>query len=86
MLTHILNNILDSDVNSVLNNTFVQIPDDVLDHSELLKELAARVKDFMGEDILLTIYPQIRESFLGRVEDLSQIAQTSFFVEHLVSF
>ena len=39
----------------------------------------------MREDILFTINPQIRKSFLGRVQNLGQVAQTPLLVEHLVS-
>ena len=40
----------------------------------------------MGEDVLLAIYPEIRETFLSGVKNLSEVAKTSFFVENFVSF
>ena len=40
----------------------------------------------MGEDIFLSIDPQVRESFLCRVEDLCKVAQTSLLVENFVGF
>ena len=47
MLAHIFNNVLDRDVDSVFDDTLIQIPNDVLDHSELLEQFAARIKNFM---------------------------------------
>ena len=65
MLSHVLDDILHGNVNGVFNNAFVKVPDDVLDHSELLEELSPCVKDLVRKDVLLTIDPQIRESFLS---------------------
>ena len=65
MFAHVLDDILHCDVNGVFNNTFVEVPDDVLDHSELLEELSPCIQDLMGEDVLLAVDPQIWESFLG---------------------
>ena len=65
MLSHVLDDVLHCDVDGVFNDAFVQIPDDVLDHSELLEELSPCIKNLVREDILLTIDPQIRESFLS---------------------
>lgn len=86
MLGHILHNFLDSDVDCVFNYPFVNISDNALDHSELLKELAAGFEDLLREDVLLPIDPEIRETFLRRVEDLGQIAKTAFFVKDFVGF
>ena len=86
MLAHIFDDVLDSDVDSVFDDALIQVPDDVLDHSELLEEFSPRVKNFMREDVLLSIDPQIRESFLGRVQNFRQITQTSFLVQHFVCF
>lgn len=65
VLSHIFNDVLNSDVDRVFDDAFVKVPNDVLYHSELLKELSPCVKDLVREDILLTIDPQIRESFLS---------------------
>ena len=65
MLSHVLDDVLHCDVDGVFNDAFVQIPDDVLDHSELLEELSPCIENLVREDILLTIDPQIRESFLS---------------------
>jgi hypothetical protein len=65
MLGHVFHHVLDGNVDRVFNNSFVQIANDILDHSELLKQLPACLKDFMGKDILFTVNPEIREAFLG---------------------
>ena len=65
MLSQVLDDILHCNVNGVFNDAFVKVPDDVLDHSELLEELSPRVQDLVRKDVLLTIDPQIRESFLS---------------------
>ena len=71
MLPHIFNNVLDCDVDRVFDDALVEVPNDVLDHSELLKQLAAGVEDLVGKDVLLTVDPQVGESFLSRVEYFS---------------
>ena len=38
----------------------------------------------MREHVLLTVDPEIGEAFLCRVENLGQVAQTAFLVEHFV--
>ena len=57
MLSHILNDVLDGNVNCVLNDSLVEVPNDVLDHAELLEEFATCVQNFMREDVLLSIDP-----------------------------
>ena len=37
VFSHVFDDVLDSDVHGVFDNSFVQVPDDVLDHSKLLK-------------------------------------------------
>ena len=65
MFSHIFNDVLHSDVDSVFDNALVQVSDDVLDHSELLEELSSCIKDLVRKDVLLTIDPEVRESFLS---------------------
>ena len=38
----------------------------------------------MGEDVLLTVDPEVGETFLGRVENFGQVAKTAFLVEDFV--
>ena len=86
MLPHIFNYVLDCDVDGVLDNALVEVPDDVLNHSKLLEQLPSSVKDLVGEDVFLAVNPQVGESFLGRVEYLGQIAESAFLVKHFVCF
>ena len=57
MLSHILNDVLDCNVDGVLNDSFVEVPNDVLNHAELLEEFATCVQNFMREDVLLSVDP-----------------------------
>ena len=84
MLSHVLNYLLNCDIHCVFYNSLIEVPDYVLYYAELLEELAACIEHFMGEDIFLSIDPQVRESFLCRVEDLCKVAQTSLFIQYLV--
>ena len=84
MLSHVLNYLLNCDVHRVFYNSLIQVPNDVLYYTELLEELTASVKHFMGKDIFFAIDPQVRKTFLCRVQDLSQVAQTTFLVQHFV--
>ena len=70
VLPHILNNVLNGDVNCVFNNALVEVPNDVLDHSELLEKLSPGVEDLVREDVLLAIDPEVGETFLRGVEYL----------------
>ena len=80
VLPHIFNYVLDCDVDGVLDNALVEVPDDVLDHSKLLEQLPSSIKDLVGEDVLFAVNPQIGESFLGRIEYLGQVAEGSLLV------
>ena len=86
MLPHIFNYVLNCDVDGVLDDALVEVPDDVLDHSKLLEQLSASVKDLMGEDVLLAVDPKVGKSFLGRVKYLGQVAEAPLLVQHLVCF
>ena len=74
MLSHVLNYLLNCDVHCVFYNSLIEVSDYVLYYAELLEELASSVKHFMREDIFFAINPQVRESFLCRVQDLCQVA------------
>ena len=84
VLRHLINYVKNGDVYGILDDTLVETAYDVLDHSELLKQFSTGVEDLMTENVLFTVYPQIREPFLGGVQNLSQIAQTTLLIEHLV--
>jgi hypothetical protein len=59
-----------SNVGSVLNYPFVKAPDDVLNQTKLLKELCACLENFLTENILLSVHPEVWEALLGRVQNL----------------
>ena len=84
VLGHILDHVLHRDVCGVLNYALIQVTNDVLNDAELLEELAPGVQHLVRENILLSVDPQVGEAFLGRVEDLCQVAKTAFLVEHFV--
>lgn len=74
MLCHIIHNSLDSDVDCVFNDSLVEISNYVLNHAEELKQFPTSIKYFVRKHILLSVYPQVRESFLSRIQNLSQVA------------
>ena len=84
VLRHIFDHVLHRDIGCVLNDALVQVSNDVLNNAELLEELAARVQHLVREHILLSVDPQVGKAFLGGVEDLCQVAQTSLLVEDFV--
>ena len=67
MFGHVLHDVLDGNVDGILDNPLVQVADNVLDHAELLEQFASGLEDFVREDVLFAVYPEVWESFLGRV-------------------
>jgi hypothetical protein len=51
-----------------------------------LEKFAARIQNLLRENVLLTVDPQIGETFLSGIEDLSEVAECTLFVENLVGF
>lgn len=86
MLGHVFHYLLNSDIYSVFDYSFIDVSDDALDHSKLLEEFATCIKYFLRENIFFSINPQIRKAFLSRIKYFSQIAKTSFFIEYFVGF
>jgi len=86
MLSHIFNYFLNSDINSVLDDSFIDVSDDALNHSKLLKQLSTCIKHFLRKYVLFSIHPQVRKAFLSWIENLSQVTKTAFLVQHFVSF
>lgn len=70
----------------LVHDSVVNVPYYVLDDFELLKEFSSGLENILRENIFLSIDPQIWESFLSRVQNLSQVAQRSLFIQYLVSF
>ena len=75
---------LHGNVDGVFDDALVQIANDVLNDAELLEQFSAGIENFMREDVLLSINPQIGEAFLCGVKNLREIAKTSFFVKDFI--
>lgn len=86
MFSHVFYYLLDCDINSVFYDSFIDVSDDALNHSKLLKQLPACIKHFLRKDVLFSIYPQVREAFLSWIKNLSQVTKTAFLVQDFVSF
>jgi hypothetical protein len=52
----------------------------MLDEAKLLEELGSSLQDLGTEYVLLAIDPQVRKTFLSRVENLCQVAERALFV------
>lgn len=57
----------------------------MLDLAETMEELLAGFKDILGENVLFTIHIEERESFLSRIKNFCQVAQTLVNKENSVS-
>ena len=86
MLSHIINDFLNGNVDIVFDDSLVYISNHALNDSELLEQFAARIQDLLGENVLLTVDPEVGEPLLSGVEDLSEVAQRALLVENLVAF
>ena len=53
--------------------------------TKVVEQISPGLNDLFREHIFLSVDPKVRKSLLGRVQDLRQIAQLSFLVEHFVS-
>jgi|LauGreDrversion4_2_1035121.scaffolds.fasta_scaffold380157_1 hypothetical protein len=86
MLGHIVNNLLNGYVDIIFDYSLIYISNDALNYTELLKQLTTGIENLLRENILFTVHPQIWKSLLGRIENLSQVAQSAFFVKNFVRF
>ena len=86
MLGHIVNNLLNGYVDIIFDYSLIYMSNDALNYTELLKQLTTGIENLLREDILFTVHPQIWKSLLGRIENLSQVAQSAFFVKNFVRF
>ena len=80
MFCHIVSYFLDCHIGGVFYDALIYVSYNSLDHAELLKKLATRIQDFLRKDVLFTVYPEIRKTFLGGVKDLGQITKTALLV------
>jgi len=61
---HVFKDILDGDID-LFHYALVDVSDDLLNHLELLEQFATCFEHILRENILLSIHPEVRESFLG---------------------
>jgi hypothetical protein len=54
---HVIDNLLHSDINVILDDAFIDAPDDPLDDPELLEQFAPGVQYLLRENILLAVDP-----------------------------
>ena len=85
VLAHFVQHILHGDVH-LFHDSLVDVPNDLLNHLELLEQFAPSLQDILRENIFFPIHPQVRKSFLSRVKYLGQVAQGALLVENLVCF
>ena len=64
----------------LVHNPVIDVPNYVLNYFELLEKFSSSLENILRENVFLSIDPKIRETLLGRVQNLSQVAQRSFFV------
>jgi len=53
--------------------------------TKVVEQISPCLNDLFRQHIFLSVDPEVRESLLGRVQYLRQIAQLPFLVEHFVS-
>lgn len=86
MLGQIINDLLHRHIDVILNDALIDVSHNGLNDAELLEEFSTRIQNFLREDIFLSIYPEVGETFLSRIKDLGKIAQSTLFVKYFVSF
>lgn len=52
--------------------------------TKVVEKIPSSLYNLFREHIFFSVHPEVREGLLGRVQDLSQIAQLPFLVEHFV--
>ena len=65
MLSHVINDFLNGYVDIIFNYSLIDVSNDTLNDAELLEQLTTGIEHFLGENVLLSIYPQIGEAFLS---------------------
>lgn len=65
MLCHLFHNVNYSDVDWLIDNALIEVPNRILDRLELFEKFAACVEDLIAKDIFLAIYPEVGETFLS---------------------
>lgn len=85
MFGHVVNNLLYRNVDIILYDSLINVPNHALDDTELLEQFATGIQNFLGENVFFSVYPKVGKSFLRWVKDLGQIAECSFLVQNFVS-
>jgi hypothetical protein len=85
VLAHFVQHILHRNVH-LFHDSLVDVPDDLLNHLELLEKFSTSLQDILRENVFFPIHPQVRKSFLSRVQYLGQVAQGALLIENLIGF
>lgn len=86
MLGHIINNLLNGYVDIIFNYPLIYVSNDALYDAELLEQLAPGIEHFLREYVLLSVHPQIGEALLSGIQDFSEVAQRTLFIEDFIGF
>ena len=86
VLCKLFHDVINCDVDGFVDDALVKIADCVLYLSEVLEQLGTRIKYLIGKNVLFSVDPKVRKPFLGRVQDLGQVAQTALLVQDFVGF
>jgi hypothetical protein len=62
----------------------VCILDLVKNLTKIVEQIPPGLYDLFRKHIFLSVHPEVREGFLGRVQDLCQIAELTFLVKDFV--
>ena len=85
VLAHLIQYVLHRDID-LFHDPLIDISYYLLNHFELLEQLATGFQNILGKDVFFTIDPQIWETFLCRVKDLGKVAEGALLIQYLVCF
>ena len=72
VLAHFVEHILNRDID-LLHYSFIDVSYYLLNNFELLEKFSASFQDILGENVLLSVDPEVRESFLGGIKNLGKV-------------
>lgn len=75
---------MDCEIYAVLNNAVIHLANQMLNKAKLLEKLGSCLQNFRAENVLFAVHPQVRETFLGGVENFCEVTERAFLVENLV--
>ncbi len=67
LLCHVIDDLLNRNVDIVLYDSLVDVSNNALNDSELLKKLAACIQNLLRKNVFLPVDPQIGEPLLRRI-------------------